>query len=422
MPSSSDHSSSEDDDTGEDNFPVMAAASILAASKGADVVGAAGAIRKPAPAILNLSDASTVTHENRWQIMYDRLVVYKKKKGNCLVPNRFPEDTQLGSWVSAQRRQYKIVTSGGQESAAMTPERAMKLRELGFEWSTSNPRNVPWETRFDELRSFVANYGHAEVPMRWEENPQLSNWVSKQRHQYKLMQMARPSRLTRARVSMLNDIGFVWEASRRRLDGESGSESDNSDEELELELEATKKKRKKKKRQKSDNNPSDALPVFSEGRKGRMGMDPPAAMGGAAVGQDPYAAAQALMAAGQAHFGMWAAAQDGRAPPFMPPQMNPAAAAAAAGQGVNPAMFFNPMSPWGAMMPGGMPGAMPFTPAQMQKMQASMMQQQQTEMASRQEAPLGRNNDPPTDSEGGGEDSENESAAPIAALQPQDQE
>ena len=94
--------------------------------------------------------------------------------GNCLVPNRYAEDTQLGSWgkcipreasfdlpffdalksihdphsyprlrnaitsiyifiVSAQRRQYKIVTSGGNESAAMTPERAMKLREIGFE-------------------------------------------------------------------------------------------------------------------------------------------------------------------------------------------------------------------------------------------------------------------------------------------------
>lgn len=49
------------------------------------------------------------------------------------MPNRYATDTQLGSWVSAQRRQYKIVTSGGNESAAMTPERAKKLRELGFE-------------------------------------------------------------------------------------------------------------------------------------------------------------------------------------------------------------------------------------------------------------------------------------------------
>jgi hypothetical protein len=36
--------------------------------------------------------------------------------------------------VSAQRRQYKIVTSGGAESAAMTPDRAKKLQEIGFEW------------------------------------------------------------------------------------------------------------------------------------------------------------------------------------------------------------------------------------------------------------------------------------------------
>lgn len=162
--------------------------------------------------------------------MYERLKAYKRKHGNCLVPNRYPQDTQLGSWVSAQRRQYKIVTGGGTESAAMTPERAKKLRDLGFEWSTTNPRNVPWETRFKELKNFVACYGHAEVPMRWEENPQLSNWVSKQRHQYKLMQSNRPSRLNMDKVNKLNKIGFVWEASRRRLaDGGTGEEEDESE-------------------------------------------------------------------------------------------------------------------------------------------------------------------------------------------------
>ena len=39
----------------------------------------------------------------------------------------------------------------------MTPERAKKLREIGFEWTTTNPRNVPWEQRFEELRSFVVS-------------------------------------------------------------------------------------------------------------------------------------------------------------------------------------------------------------------------------------------------------------------------
>ena len=227
--------------------------------------------------------------------------------------------------------------------------------------------------------------------------------------------MARPSRLTRARVKLLDDIGFVWEASRRRLDG---SESDSADE---SESDARKSKTKrKKKRPKVDHKHgmNDAIPVFSEGRRGRMGMDPPAAHGTAMMppggpGQDPFAAAQALMAAGQANFGLWAAAASGGAP-FMPPSLPPAVAAAA-GQGINPAMFY-PMSSWGAMMPGGMPFA------QVQKMQASMMQ---ASMARQQQmAAAARNTDPPTDSEtgadghdDGGEDSGGERENPAEGLQ-----
>lgn len=63
----------------------------------------------------------------------------------------------------------------------------------------------------------TASPTHSTVPMRWEENPQLSNWVSKQRHQFKLLQTGRPSRLDAERVKLLDDCGFVWEASRKRL-------------------------------------------------------------------------------------------------------------------------------------------------------------------------------------------------------------
>jgi Helicase associated domain len=51
---------------------------------------------------------------------------------------------------------------------------------LGFEWSAKDPRMVPWETRFNQLKDFVAKNGHAQVPIGWEENVPLSNWVSKQ--------------------------------------------------------------------------------------------------------------------------------------------------------------------------------------------------------------------------------------------------
>lgn len=52
------------------------------------------------------------------------------------------------------------------------------------------------------------------MPTRWEENIQLAHWVSKQRHDYKLRLDGTSTRLTDERVKLLNDSGFVWEASR----------------------------------------------------------------------------------------------------------------------------------------------------------------------------------------------------------------
>ena len=59
-------------------------------------------------------------------------------------------------------------------------QRAQKLMNLGFEWSAKDPRMVPWETRYNQLKEFVVKNGHAQVPIGWEENVPLSNWVSKQ--------------------------------------------------------------------------------------------------------------------------------------------------------------------------------------------------------------------------------------------------
>lgn len=106
--------------------------------------------------------------QERWDEMFQRLVEYRKKNGNCLVPNRYADDPSLGAWVSTQRRQYKILTSGSSESTPMTPERATRLMSIGFVWATKDPRHVPWETRFRELRDFKNKYGHCLVPIGYK--------------------------------------------------------------------------------------------------------------------------------------------------------------------------------------------------------------------------------------------------------------
>lgn len=95
----------------------------------------------------------------KWDEMFNRLVAYKIKHGNCLVPNRYKGDSSLGAWVSTQRRQYKILTTGSYESTPMTPDRAQRLESLGFIWATKDPRHVPWDRRLQELVAFKKKYG-----------------------------------------------------------------------------------------------------------------------------------------------------------------------------------------------------------------------------------------------------------------------
>jgi len=65
---------------------------------------------------------------NRWEEMFAALKDYKKKHGNCNVPQSWPENPQLGVWVNTQR---KVMKKG-----KLSTVRQKKLGALGFEWSS----------------------------------------------------------------------------------------------------------------------------------------------------------------------------------------------------------------------------------------------------------------------------------------------
>lgn len=71
----------------------------------------------------------------------------------------------------------------------------------------------PWLQRVVELHEYQQRWGNCLVPKRYEENPQLANWCSKQRQQYKkYVASDSQSSLTPDRVETLNRLGFVWNA------------------------------------------------------------------------------------------------------------------------------------------------------------------------------------------------------------------
>lgn len=65
-------------------------------------------LKKKSSSLSAADTASRAAARNRhndvqWNEMYEKLVKYKEKHGDCLVPKKFEEDPKLGTWVETQR-------------------------------------------------------------------------------------------------------------------------------------------------------------------------------------------------------------------------------------------------------------------------------------------------------------------------------
>ena len=66
-----------------------------------------------------------------WEERLNELAQYVTDKGHSNVPKNYPPNPSLAVWVKCQRRQFKLYSKGGVQSA-MTKDRILKLKEVGF--------------------------------------------------------------------------------------------------------------------------------------------------------------------------------------------------------------------------------------------------------------------------------------------------
>jgi hypothetical protein len=118
----------------------------------------------------------------------------------------------LAQWVKRQRYQSKLKKEG--RHTTLTDERLMALESLGFIWDS---HRAIWEERCNELCAFHRLHGHANVPSKYPENPQLAIWVKGQRRHYSLYQSGKRSSINKERTSKLNRLGFTWNVRKRTL-------------------------------------------------------------------------------------------------------------------------------------------------------------------------------------------------------------
>ena len=88
----------------------------------------------------------------------------------------------------------------------MSEERISLLNSIVFDWVSVRS----WDEMYQRLVAYKNEHKDTKVPSKYDQDPQLGNWVSNQRSAYNRKQ------LSRERTRLLNSIGFDWVASQKQ--------------------------------------------------------------------------------------------------------------------------------------------------------------------------------------------------------------
>jgi hypothetical protein len=130
-----------------------------------------------------------------WNTRFEQLEEYKKASGDCNVHISRHNDKKLKNWAAVQREAKKHFL--------LSEEREAKLNSIGFVWNIDCYAEF-WAVRFQQLLEYKEAAGDCNVPQRFSRNPQLGEWVLKQRKN------SNNKLLTKERWTKLDSIGFDW--------------------------------------------------------------------------------------------------------------------------------------------------------------------------------------------------------------------
>jgi hypothetical protein len=90
------------------------------------------------------------SHGTNWEDRLSELADYRAVHGHCNVPQRYKENAMLATWVTTQRRNYRLKLEG--KSSPMTPFRIQALNKLDFEWKPtfSRRKGTPKKPNVDD--------------------------------------------------------------------------------------------------------------------------------------------------------------------------------------------------------------------------------------------------------------------------------
>jgi hypothetical protein len=154
----------------------------------------------------------------KWEDRVKQLARYKKKHGHLKIPK---SNRELGVFVNRTRYEYTKLKGG--KPSSLSEERIEQLESMDFVFKAGKKPTVvakrTWDERFKELQEYRKENDHCLVP----QHAGLGEWVHSQRRHYKNLEEGKATTLTPARLLMLSNLGFVFDASRKR--GEASANS-----------------------------------------------------------------------------------------------------------------------------------------------------------------------------------------------------
>jgi superfamily II DNA or RNA helicase len=133
-----------------------------------------------------------------WDKMFETLVKYKQKYGDCDVPSNFSEMEYLGSWAACQR---KLRSDG-----LLSRDLIRRLEEVGFVWDR---KEYHWQKMYSAASLHLSSGGlsglEAYIRFNGEAHTEMRKWVEAQQSAKKRKVLSRPKQ------SALEEIGFPWQ-------------------------------------------------------------------------------------------------------------------------------------------------------------------------------------------------------------------
>mmetsp|Transcript_32576 Transcript_32576/g.77779 ORF Transcript_32576/g.77779 Transcript_32576/m.77779 type:complete len:601 (-) Transcript_32576:231-2033(-) len=150
---------------------------------------------------------ATAAAGESWDTRFRELQEFRRTYGHCDVPQNYPPNTRLGTWVNKQRMEHKNRVDG--KNSSLTDSRLERLESVDFTWAKRKGIHS-WNEKFRELCEYQQEHGNCHVPTKYKQNTALGRWVSTQRSDYKKFQEGKKSTMTEDKIARLESIGFAW--------------------------------------------------------------------------------------------------------------------------------------------------------------------------------------------------------------------